>query len=154
MHFAKDSRFLILFTNLIKENIMPLELEKENRSETLRRQAVKMLERKGYQEIKTSLPDYEEPTAFNQVDTDEVYQPDLTARTAFSKHYFEIIEDKSENKLRVAGKWKLMSKLAEIKNGKFFVLVPHGMMSYTNRLLESQNIKAEVLKLQTSNKKG
>ncbi len=126
---------------------LELELEKENRTQQLKKQAIKILEKKGYKEIKTDLPNYESPTAFNQVGTDEAYQPDLTARTSMSKHYFEIIEDKNQDVLKVAGKWKLMSKLAEIKNGKFFVLVPHGLMSYTRRLLENHRIEADIIKL-------
>ncbi len=122
---------------------------KESKFEKYLKSAVQLLESKGYDEIKAAeLPDYEDPTGFTQTSKDKSIQPDLTARTTLGKHYFEIVDKKSDNKTQKASEWKLFSKLAKIKNGKFFLLVPHGKMSYTRRVLAKNNIEAELMKLQ------
>jgi hypothetical protein len=107
------------------------------------------LEKKGYERIRADLNDFEKPSRLRKKGTNDVYMPDLTARKNNGKCYFEIVNTTEENKTRTIGKWQLLSTLAQSQNGKFFVLVPYGKMSYTNRLLANHNIDAEVVKMQS-----
>lgn len=114
----------------------------------LMQKALSLLERKGFKNLKADLEGYEEPTKFTNPDTQESYQPDITAKSTIGKHYFEIVNQKYEDEVGIAGKWKLFAKLAKIKNGKFHLLVPRGKMRYTNELINQHNIEAITLKLQ------
>lgn len=107
------------------------------------------LDKKGYERIRADLTDFERPSRLMKKGSQDAYVPDLTARKNNGKCYFEIVNTTEEHKLRTIGKWQLLSTLAESQNGKFFVLVPYGKMSYTNRLLADHNINAEVVKMQT-----
>jgi hypothetical protein len=105
------------------------------------------LEHRGFESIKADTGEYEKPAQLTRQGTDEGYIPDLTARKNGGKHYFEIVlEDKNEQQ-EMIGKWRLFSTLAEHRNGKFTLLVPHGKMSFTNRILGKYGIKADVMKL-------
>lgn len=107
------------------------------------------LEHKGYEHIRADLNDYERPAKLMKKGSTDAYMPDLTARKNNGKCYFEIVNTTEVNRTRTIGKWQLLSTLAESQNGKFFVLVPYGKMSYTNRILNSYNINANVLKMQS-----
>ena len=107
------------------------------------------LEGKGYERIRADLSDYEKPARLMKQGSADAFVPDLTARKNNSKCYFELVNTTEENNRRTISKWQLLSTLAKSQNGKFFVLVPHGKMSYTNRLLASNEINAEVVKMQS-----
>lgn len=106
------------------------------------------LDKKGYERIRADLTDFEKPSRLMKQGSADAYVPDLTARKGAGKCYFEIVNTTEEQKLRTVGKWQLFSMLAQSQNGKFFVVVPHGKMSYTNRLLSDHNIHAEIVKMQ------
>lgn len=106
------------------------------------------LEGKGYERIRADLADFEKPARLKKQGSPDAYVPDLTARKNNGKCYFEIVNTTEENKRRTVGKWQLLSTLAKSQNGKFFVLVPHGKLSYTNRILATHDITAEVVKMQ------
>ncbi len=112
--------------------------------------AVRLLESKGYKNIKVNLPDYEQPTKFIEKETEESIMPDLTAQTLLGKDYFEIVDNKDKNKNKVISRWKLFANLAKIKNGKFFLLVTHGYNAYAQKMLKKYEIDANVLKLTTN----
>ncbi|MGB3617482.1 MAG: hypothetical protein WBA12_05140 [Catalinimonas sp.] len=110
---------------------------------------VHYLERKGYDQIRAEVADLQPPAAITRQGDDQSFVPDVTAYKNGGKCYFDIVTDGKEDKLRTAGKWRLFSTLAEHRNGEFYLMVPHGKLSFTNRLLESHGITANVLKMQT-----
>ncbi|WPP50011.1 hypothetical protein [Catalinimonas niigatensis] len=110
-------------------------------------QAVRLLEKRGYREIKAELPDYESPTSFTEKTSDKSYTPDLTGQKDLGKDYFQVVEGDKKNVQDVVSKWKLFANLAKIKNGQFYLLVPYGRKKYTTELIREHNIEAELMKL-------
>ena len=123
---------------------------KENREEinydSIIENIVKDLERKGYNEIKASLENYDHPTKLKRRQDNAEFMPDITAVKYGNKHYFEIAR-KTEQEIKLVGKWQLLSTLSEMKNGKFRVYVPHGSMRFTNDILKKYDIHADVVKI-------
>ncbi|MDX2304798.1 MAG: hypothetical protein NW226_18450 [Microscillaceae bacterium] len=110
--------------------------------------AVRLIKRQGFEDIRADLEDFEKPAALSQQGSDVVYIPDITAYGKLGKCYFEIVSKEAKNKEETISKWKLLSRLAQMKNGTFFLLVPRGMMRFAVQIIELHNIKADVLKLQ------
>lgn len=115
--------------------------------------AVEMLEQKGFKNIRVDLDEYERPAQLSKKGSEEKIAPDLTARVeGGSKFYFEIVtkEKKKGDEQDVVSKWKLLSTLADMRNGTFYLMVPRGTMRYTNQLIKDYDIQAEVLKMAAS----
>lgn len=109
--------------------------------------AVGYVENLGFENIRARYEGYDEPAALKmQGNEKKSFTPDITATKNGGKYYFEIA-DRTENTTEVVGKWKLMSTLANMKDGDFRIFVPYGSMKYTNEILEKKNIKAEIIKL-------
>jgi len=109
--------------------------------------AIKILEKKGFESIKAELPDLTPPAALVRQSDDRSYTPDITATRYGAKSYFEIAQKTSDTGHLVA-KWKLLAKLAKLKNGEFHIFVPRGAMSFTRDIVAKYNITAEVTKLE------
>lgn len=122
--------------------------QKDSKQMKYLQQAVRLLEKRGYREIKAELPDYESPTSFTEKTSDKSYTPDLTGHKDLGKDYFQVVEGDKKNIQDVVSKWKLFSNLAKIKNGQFYLLVPYGRKKYTTELIREHNIDAELMKLE------
>ncbi|MEZ4883147.1 MAG: hypothetical protein R3E32_00330 [Chitinophagales bacterium] len=120
----------------------------KEKSNKLYEKAVDIIRKKGFINIKANAEDLEleSPTAYVQQNKDDVYTPDLTALHLGRKSYFEIALKTTEVR-RLVNKWKLMSKLAEVRHGGFFLLVPRGHARFTSQLVEDYNIQADLIKL-------
>lgn len=108
--------------------------------------AIDYVENLGFENIRARYEGYEEPAGLKMQGEDKSFTPDITAMKNGGKYYFEIA-DRNEDPVEVVGKWKLMSTLAEMKDGDFRIFVPYGSMKYTNEIITKKNIKAEVIKL-------
>lgn len=108
--------------------------------------AVEYVENLGFENIKARYEGYDEPATLRMQGSDVSFTPDITAMKNGGKYYFEIA-DRNEKKSEVVGKWKLMATLADMKGGDFRIFVPYGSMKYTNDILNSKNIEAEIIKL-------
>lgn len=106
------------------------------------------ISRKGYNNIRANVGDYETPAKLTRrvKGEEESFIPDATATLNGRKSYFEV-SLKTDNTRPVVTKWKLLSNLASMKNGKFFLLVPRGHMAFTNRILSRYPMEAEIIKL-------
>ena len=55
------------------------------------------------------------------------------------------------NKIRVfvdlINKWKLLDTLSHMKKGNFRIFVPHGQMKFTQELIETHQINADLVKI-------
>jgi len=106
------------------------------------------LNKKGYENIRVQgIETYDDPAQISRKDSDQSFTPDLTARKEGVKHYFEVVNYAKKDKNLVISKWMILSSLAKQLNGKLHLMVPHGQMSYTNRLIQANNIEAQVLSL-------
>jgi hypothetical protein len=111
--------------------------------------AVSWIEKKGYAEIKADLEGLEAPTALMQSSTNVPVQPDLTALSLGRKFYFEVAL-KSDNTREVVTKWKLLSQLAAMKDGKLIVFAPHGHRSFAEKIIENNRINAQIVSLRAN----
>lgn len=105
---------------------------------------------KGYSNIKANTEGYEVPTSFalqKELETDEdQYIPDVTGRKGSQKHYFEIAL-KTEDPRRLIRKWKLLSTLAEMKNGKLHLFAPRGHKAFAERIVRERQLTAKVVSI-------
>lgn len=101
---------------------------------------------RGYKQIRANVPDFETPARLSRPNEDESFIPDATGVLNGRKSYFELAM-KSDDIQEVITKWKLLSNLASFKEGRFFLIVPHGNLAFTNRILKKYPIRAEILRL-------
>ncbi len=128
---------------------MILSKEKNPVYEKALRTITNYLKKKGYENIKAQgMDEYQNPAHITRKGAaDESFTPDLTARMDGVKHYFEVVNYPKKDKNLIISKWLLLSTLAKQLNGKLHLMVPHGQMSFTNRILQSNNIDAHILSL-------
>lgn len=102
---------------------------------------------RGYQNVRANLDGYDTPAKLSRAkEDDEAFIPDATGVLNGKKSYFELAQ-KTDDLQEVVTKWKLLSNLASYKNGKLFLVVPHGHLAFTNRILNNYPIQAEVIKI-------
>ena len=58
--------------------------------------------------------------------------------------YFEIAQ-KTSQKQPLITKWKLLSQLAQNKNGQFVIFTPHGHKSFAQTIVEEHHITARLV---------
>jgi hypothetical protein len=109
-------------------------------------QAINYVKNLNFDDIKARFEGYENPAALKMQNSELEFTPDITASKYGSKYYFEIAERTDDTK-EVISKWQLLSTLAKMKGGEFKVFVPYGSMKFTNDILKSKDITAEVVKL-------
>lgn len=114
---------------------------------TLLEKAVKHVELRGFNDIRTELNGYDDPNGFSQKEKKNEYIPDITASNKQGKFYFEIAQ-KTENVNKLVSKWKLLSTIAEMKNGSFSIMVPYGLNKFTEELIDTYKIDAKVIKME------
>lgn len=106
--------------------------------------AVKWVQKKVVTEIRADYDGFEAPKAFVNRTTNTSVEPDVTFKTSNGgKHYTEIAL-KSEDAQDLVTKWKFLSTLASMKNGKLHLLAPKGHKMFTNKLVNEYNIDAQV----------
>ncbi len=112
----------------------------------LLKKAVKRLQSRGFDEIKTSLDGFDNPIGFSQKKSDVEYTPDLTAKNHKGVCYFEIAQ-KTNDITRLVSKWKLLSTIADMRDSKFTILIPYGHNKFTQELVDQYKIKANLMRL-------
>jgi hypothetical protein len=114
--------------------------------ETNVKEVIRLIERRGYENIRASIEPYEAPKLIESKSGGTGYIPDITAEKWGAKGYFEIA-NKDESPQAIADKWLLLELFAKMKSGTFQVFAPRGTMNYTQRIVENFNIQAEVIKI-------
>lgn len=125
-------------------------MSKEELKKNYIEKAVAWIERKGYLEIKANIEGMEPPKSFTQRSKNELVNPDLTAKSLGRKFYFEIAMKTNDTKDLVT-KWKLLSQLAAMKDGKLYLFVPHGHRSFAEKLVQKHKISAIIEPLRATN---
>lgn len=105
-----------------------------------------IIEPKGYDSFKANLDPYEKPAQLVQNGTGDVFTPDITAIRNKQKSYFEIAQ-KNEDINRTVSKWKLLSALADMKGGKFYLISPRGHFRFAEELVSKYHLHPEIIKL-------
>lgn len=106
----------------------------------------KVIVAKGYQNVRANVEGFETPSKLSRPNQEGAFIPDATATMHGRKSYFELVQ-KTDDLQEVITKWKLMSNLATFKEGKLFLIVPHGNLAFANRILDNYSIQAEVVKI-------
>lgn len=110
-----------------------------------REKALKWVEGKGFKSIKASFAeDYNDPKSFVRSSNGNSVAPDITAESSSGKSYFEIAQ-KTSQKQPLITKWKLLSQLAQNKNGQFVIFTPHGHKSFAQNIVEEHHITAKLV---------
>jgi len=123
------------------------EFRKEDKYDDVLNKVLENIEKSGFESIRADYMELEKPARLVGQSNEDVFIPDATALTKNgSKAYFEISR-KVDEPQKLVNKWKLLSTLAEIKNGVFKIFVPHGAMRFTKELVNRYNIKADLVKI-------
>lgn len=105
----------------------------------------KVVNPKGYEGIKANIEDYDTPSRL-QRNEDEVFIPDITGVKAGRKSYFEVAV-KTETIQETVTKWKLLSSLARLRNGKLYLISPKGHFTFTQKLVKDYSIPATIVRM-------
>ncbi len=97
--------------------------------------------------LKANHDDYEAPKAFINKSTQEEVQADLSFKTPGGGKHFTDIALKSDKPQKLVTRWKLLSLMASLKNGKLFLLAPRGHKTFTEKLVNKYNINAVIYSL-------
>lgn len=117
----------------------------DKKLEDAREKAITWVKGKGYSSIKASFEeDFEDTNSFVGSSNGDPVTPDITAQSSTGKSYFEIAQ-KTSQKQGLITKWKLLSRLATMKNGQFVIFVPYGHKSFAERIVEDNRIQAKIV---------
>ncbi len=109
-------------------------------------QVLNFVQDKGFDNIKAISDNFDDPKPFRTTSGNLEFVPDITATKNGGKHYFEVAMKEGETQ-QVISKWKLLSKMAEVKNGSLYLFVPRGHKSFTRKVVEDYDIEAKVMML-------
>lgn len=120
-------------------------LTEGKRPELIKEAIEKVVNAKGYEGIKANLEEYDTPSRLHRKD-EEAFIPDITGVKAGRKSYFELAM-KTDTVQEAVTKWTLLSSLARLHNGKLYLIVPKGHLTFTQKLVKDYNILATVIRL-------
>lgn len=109
--------------------------------------AVDILRNRGFENIRADVGELEKPSRITKKGTDVEFTPDLTALFRDGQCYFEIVKKSRKDKAGLINKWSLLSMIARMRNGSFFVMTPQGKLNYTQKLISENKIQAEIIKM-------
>ncbi len=127
---------------MVEEGI--LTVEKDER--WVKKVIDKIVRPRGFNDIRANVEGYDAPAKLSRRKEDEAYVPDVTATMRGRKTYFELAV-KTDRIQEVVSKWKLLSQLASLKAGKFYLIAPRGHVAFTERLMKRYDISAEVIRI-------
>ena len=116
------------------------------REELIREAINQVLTKKSFDKVKANIDGFETPTSFSRVEGEGAFIPDITGVQNGRKSYFELAIKNSKIKETI-NKWKLLSTLANLRNGKFYLIVPRGNFAFVNRMMERESLDAQIVKI-------
>ncbi len=118
----------------------------EGKSPELILEAIKkVVNARGYKEIKANVDDFETPSKL-QRNENEVFIPDITGMKSGRQSYFEVVV-KSDSVREMITKWKLLSSLARMRNGDLFLISSKGSFAFAQKLIRENDITATIVRL-------
>ncbi|MGB0521717.1 MAG: hypothetical protein ACPGJS_02095 [Flammeovirgaceae bacterium] len=97
--------------------------------------------------IKAKNNGYDDPQVFTSRASQEKVQADFSFITRKGEKHYTDIALKSEKPQRLVTRWKLLSTMASLKDGKLHLLTPRGHKSFTRKLVQEYNIRAAIYSL-------
>ena len=105
--------------------------------------AIAWAEKKKITSLRSTADGYDNPQIFTNQATKEQVQPDLSFIIGDATHYSEIAL-KQENVRALVTRWKLLSTMATFKKGQLHLFAPKGHKVFTKRVVEDNNIDAQI----------
>ena len=108
--------------------------------------AIQWVKNKSISSLRANHKDFEPPKTFINRATQEEVQADISFITKGGRCYTDIAL-KTDQPQKLITKWKLLSKMASLKQGKLFLLTPRGHKMFVQRLVETYQINATIYSL-------
>ena len=108
------------------------------------KKAIEWAESKGYYDIHVDAEGYDDPKSFHNKTSDRNVSADLTFLSPRGGKHYCCIAMKQEDTESLVTKWKFLSTIASMKNGKLHLLAPRGHKSFTQNILDTYNFTAEL----------
>lgn len=109
--------------------------------------AISWTKKRGGESVRVHMEGYDQPKAFLNKRTQEEVMPDISfIAPGGAKHYTEIAL-KNDQPQKLVTKWKLLSLMASMKQGKLHLLAPKGHKMFTQNLVRKYNINAFIYSL-------
>jgi hypothetical protein len=104
--------------------------------------AIEWVSKKSKNSFKAKVNGYEAPKVFKNKNTGEEIQADFSFHTQGSTKSYTEIALKSDSPQKLVTRWKLLSLMASMKQGKLFLLAPKGHKMFTEKLVNKYKINA------------
>lgn len=104
--------------------------------------ATEWVSKKSENSFKAKIDGLDEPKVFKNKVTGEEIQADFSFQTLSGKKSYTEIALKSDSPQKLVTRWKLLSLMASMKQGKLFLLAPKGHIMFTKKLVDNYNINA------------
>lgn len=109
--------------------------------------AIEWVSKKTSNSFKANIDGYEPPKVYTSKNTGDEIQADFSFESQGGSKSFTDIALKSEPPQKLVTRWKLLSLMASMKQGKLFLLAPKGHKMFTQKLVEKYNINATIYSL-------
>ena len=107
----------------------------------------KILATRTFDKLKANIDGHEPPAKLAKTSGGGgVFIPDIIGIKDGQKFYYELAI-KNDRIQDTVNKWKLLSQLADLRSGKFYLLVPKGNMAFVRRLLSKYSLRAHIVKM-------
>lgn len=106
--------------------------------------AYKWVKTQPFKSLRAKIDGYEDPKIFTAQTSNESVQADFSFITRRGAKHFSDIVLKDADPTQLVTRWKLLSTMAELKDGKLHLLAPKGHKSFAQRLVKEHNINASV----------
>lgn len=105
--------------------------------------AIQWVKSKSISSLRAKYEDLEPPKTFINHSTQEEIQADISFITRGGRHYTDIAL-KSDQPQKLITKWKVLSEMAALKEGKLYLLAPRGHKMFVQKLVETYKINATI----------
>jgi hypothetical protein len=107
-------------------------------------QAIDWISKKTTTSVKAQIEGYEPPKVFTNKKTGEEVQADFSFITQGGYKSFMEVAMKSDHPQKLVTRWKLLSLMASMKQGKLHLLAPKGHKLFTKKLVDTYHINAVI----------
>jgi hypothetical protein len=112
----------------------------------IRKALDEVLAKRSFDKVKANIEGFETPSAISKASGEGAFVPDITGIRKGRKSYFELAIKNGKIK-ETLNKWKVLSTLADLRNGKFYLLVPKGNYAFVNRMMNRDSLDAQIIKI-------
>lgn len=106
--------------------------------------AIDWISKKSTTSVKAKIEGYDSPNVFTNKETGEEVQADFSFITQGGNKSFTEVAIKSDRPQKLVTRWKLLSLMASMKQGKLHLLTPKGHKMFTKKLVDTYHINAVI----------